>query len=80
MKVAIDHDHHHHHGHEHGHGHHHHEAMKDFMAKNHVDKVLVEHAGRGMQVVFNKTDIQLVPVNINGKAKDVVQTYIDQNL
>lgn len=73
-----DHDHHHH---DHDHHHHsgHHEPLKDFMIENGVDYVLVEHIGPGMRAVFERTHVKLVIIdNINGKAKEVVQRFVDQ--
>lgn len=85
VPFAEEHDHHNGHHHDHGnHDHHHHhhghhESMKNFMIENGVDIVLVEHAGPGMVRVFNDTDIKLIPVEIKGKAKDVVQSFVSNS-
>jgi len=80
-------DHHHHHDHHHDHhGHHHHhsghhEPLKDFMVENGVDYILVEHIGPGMKAVFDHTDVKMVLIeDIKGKAKEVVQRFIDQGI
>lgn len=71
------HDDHHHHDHDHHHhDHHHHDAIGDFMVENGVDTVLVEHVGPGIQHVLNRAKVNVAVVNSMGKAKDIVQEYI----
>jgi len=73
------HDHEHHHNHEHGHGQgsKHHDNIKDFMVEQGVNIVLSEHSGPGIKMALDGANIELVVVDINGTAKEVVQRYID---
>lgn len=76
-----DHGHHHDHDHQHEHGHHHasghHESIKDFLVESGVNLVLLDHAGPGMKLVQEQTDIKIV-VGAQGNAKEAVQALIDQ--
>ncbi len=77
-----EHNHDHEHDHNHNHEHHQHapvhrESIKDFLVNHHVNVVLLEHAGPGMQLVQEQTDIKIV-VGAQGDAKSAIQALIDQ--
>lgn len=71
------HDNHHHHHHEHGQGYNHQESIRDFMVEQGINIVLAEHSGPGIKMALENANIELVVVDIKGKAKEVVQRYID---
>lgn len=70
-----DHDHHQHNHHHHGPGHV--KGIKAFLVDQHVDLVLLDHAGPGMRTIQNEIEIKVV-VGAKGNAKEAVQELINQ--
>jgi len=80
-------DHHHHHHHDHDDHHHHHEhdhhhdhsAMREFLEKQNIDFLIIEHLGRGFQLEFQNIKFKIITGAV-GKAREVVENAIKQGL
>ncbi len=71
-------DHHHHHEHDHHHDHDH-SAMREFLEKQNIDFLIIEHLGRGFQLEFQNIKFKIITGAV-GKAREVVESAIEQGL